>query len=267
MQQLLVSLSTKFGGQVHLMRRHRSPPASAVAESGLALELEALFVGTGHLPPLLDCAPARPASSDSQNDSAFRDNVLSVLGTIPFAAAAAPSGFAATWSDGAGRDPLLRRARPPLRRVPVRAAEDVAGGCSGGSRRAGVWRAGRFLSFADTNASSARKSAFRGWLYDDGGTTAAPPEAQCAGDRTPAECSRCANESARVVPSLKLAHRVSTFCGEAVVVVGYDCCLRVQLVPPPPRWVRVVGHIVLVVDVIVILGGLVFCIKKACDPA
>ncbi|KAL6641224.1 hypothetical protein ACP70R_019405 [Stipagrostis hirtigluma subsp. patula] len=212
----------------------------AVAQSGLALELEALFDGTGHLPPLLDCSPARAASSDSQNDSAFRDKVLSVLGAIPSAAAAAPSGFAAMWSDGAGRDRASASAS-------ARAAATAPRACPPQPRTS--------------------PSAFRGWLYDDGGPTAAPPEAQCSGDRTPAECSRCANESARMVPVLKLAHRVSTFYGEAVVVVGYDCCLRVQLVPPPPRWLRVVGHIALAVDVIVIVGGLVFCIKKACDPA
>ncbi|KAL6641225.1 hypothetical protein ACP70R_019406 [Stipagrostis hirtigluma subsp. patula] len=243
----------------------------AAADSGIALELQAIDA-TDHLPPVLDCSPARPASSDSQSDSAFRDNVLSVLGTIPSAAAAASTGFAAAWSGGAGRDRAFARGLCFAARgrhcaaCLSAAAEDVAGGCSGGSRRAGVWRAGCFLSFADTNASSSHESAFRGWFYDDGGPTDAA-EAQCAGDRTAAECSRCANESARVVPALKLAHRVTTFYGDAVVVVGYHCCLRVQLVPPPPRWWVVAHKILVVVEVVVIVGGLVFCIKKDCGPA
>ncbi|KAL6642907.1 hypothetical protein ACP70R_021088 [Stipagrostis hirtigluma subsp. patula] len=223
----------------------------AAADSGIALELPALNT-TGHVPPLLDCAPARAASFVSQNDSAFRDNVLSVLGTIP--SAAAPSGFAAAWSDGSGADRAFARGLC----IGVRgrhcaaclsaAAEDVADGCSGSSRRAGV-------------------CAFRDWFYDDGGPTGAA-EAQCAGDRTPTECSRCANESARVVPALKLTHRVTTFNGGAVVVVGYDCCLRVQLQSPPPQWWLIVTDIFLAVDVlIIIVGWLGLCIKNRFDPA
>jgi hypothetical protein len=45
------------------------------------------------------------------------------------------------------------------------AAQDVADGCHG--RRGAVWRAGCFLSFADTNASTPREEAWRGWFYDD----------------------------------------------------------------------------------------------------
>ena len=45
------------------------------------------------------------------------------------------------------------------------AAQGVADGCHG--RRGAVWRAGCFLWYADTNASTAREDAWRGWFYDD----------------------------------------------------------------------------------------------------
>jgi hypothetical protein len=60
-------------------------------------------------------------------------------------------------------------------------------------------------------------------------------------NRTAAECSRCLNESAQVVPALKEGRQLSLVHGDAVVVVGYSCYLRVPLFPPPttrlPVWV------------------------------
>ncbi|CAN6287883.1 unnamed protein product [Urochloa humidicola] len=52
--------------------------------------------------------------------------------------------------------------------------------------------------------------------------------------------SRCANESARAVPALKRrGHHLARVHGDAVVVVGYDCYLRVQIDNAlPPWWLR-----------------------------
>ncbi|CAD6213020.1 unnamed protein product [Miscanthus lutarioriparius] len=119
---------------------------------------------------------------------------------------------------------------------------DVADGCHG--RRGAVWRAACFLSYADTNASTAREDAFRGWFYDDNSadgddTPTAALGRECVANRTAAECSRCLNESAKVVPALKEGRRkrkLSLVHGDAVVVVGYSCYLRVPLFPPMPRW-------------------------------
>ena len=62
--------------------------------------------------------------------------------------------------------------------------------------------------------AQAREGAFRGWFYDDDdddyGDDDEPTAAlgsQCAADRTEAECSRCANESAQVVPALEAEGR------------------------------------------------------------
>jgi hypothetical protein len=122
---------------------------------------------------------------------------------------------------------------------------DVATLCNG-SRRGGAWRDGCFASFADTNATSPREEALRLWFYDDddGGDSPTPASALerlCAADREETECARCLNESARVVPELKRRRRLSRVHGDAVVVVGYTCFLRVLLDDPLPRW-RVIGE-------------------------
>ena len=124
---------------------------------------------------------------------------------------------------------LLGRRLP---RVPDR------GGRGNASQRAGVWRSGCFLAYADTSAASAHEDAFRGWFYDDDNVDepTAALGSQCAADRTEAECSRCANESAQVVPALKVGRQLSMVHGDAVVVVGYACYLRVPLFSPMPRW-------------------------------
>ena len=115
------------------------------------------------------------------------------------------------------------------------AAQDVADGCHG--RRGVVWRAGCFLSYADTNASTAREDAWRGWFYDDDSDdTLTAALGTCVANRTAAECSRCLNESAQVVPALKEGRQLSLVHGDVVVVVGYSCYLRVPLSPTKIRW-------------------------------
>lgn len=180
----------------------------AAAGSGTALKLEPTGTSS-HFPPLLDCAPA--ARSSSKNGTAFRANVLSLLAALPSTASSAPTGSAsaATRSGGAGRDRAFARGScfglgaPRGGTSPAdcisclsSAAQDVVSGCGAASRRAGVWRAVCFLSYADTDTSTAREDAFRGWFYDDdyGGGGNAPTAAlgsQCTANRTAAECSRC----------------------------------------------------------------------------
>ncbi|CAD6253715.1 unnamed protein product [Miscanthus lutarioriparius] len=84
------------------------------------------------------------------------------------------------------------------------AAQDVADGCHG--RRGAVWRAGYFLSYADTNASTAREDAWCGWFYDDDSDdtlTAALGTCVAIRDRGGV------NESAQVVPALKEGRQLS----------------------------------------------------------
>jgi hypothetical protein len=210
------------------------------AEPGIALTLEPEDTIL-HFPPLLDCSPA--ASAATPSSSAFRANVLSLLDALPSAAAAAPTGFAA------GRDRAFARGLcfgdGDCLACMSAAAADVATQCNG-SRRGGAWRDGCFASFADTNATSHREEALRLWFYDDddGGDSPTPASALerlCAADREETECARCLNESARVVPELKRRRRLSRVHGDAVVVVGYTCFLRVLLEDPLPRW-RVIGE-------------------------
>ncbi|CAN6298986.1 unnamed protein product [Urochloa humidicola] len=250
----------------------------------LALKVEPTGTST-HSPPLLDCAPAPATAPSSDDDAAFRANVLALLGALPSIAAAAPTGSAVTLSDGAGRDRAFARGSCIALGAPSpgdadclsclsTAAHDVAIGCAG-SRRAGVWRAGCFLSYADTNASTAREDAYRGWFYDDsdGGTpTTALETQQCAADRTAAECSRCLDESSlKVVPALMVGNQLSMVHRDAVVVVGYACFLRVPLVAPQQRWAKYLFRAIDVFDVLVVvlLELLMFCIRTAreLDPA
>jgi hypothetical protein len=67
------------------------------AEPGIALKLDPTGTSS-HIPPLVDCAPAPAARSN--NLSAFRGNVLALLGALPAAAAAAPTGFVADAQSG-----------------------------------------------------------------------------------------------------------------------------------------------------------------------
>jgi hypothetical protein len=197
-----------------------------MAEPGIALTLEPEDTIL-HFPPLLDCSPASAATPSS---SAFRANVLSLLDSLPSAAATAPSRAAS-----ASATATASRAcpAPPPTSPPCATA-------------AGAWRDGCFASFADTNATSPREEALRLWFYDDddGGDSPTPASALerlCAADREETECARCLNESARAVPELKRRRRLSRVHGDAVVVVGYTCFLRVLLDDPLPRW-RVIGE-------------------------
>ncbi|RCV07778.1 hypothetical protein SETIT_1G272800v2 [Setaria italica] len=253
--------------------------AVAAVGPGVALKLEP--TGTiEHFPPLLDCAPT--TASPSRNDSAFHANVLSLLAALPSAAAAAPTGSAFARSGGAGRDCAFARGAcfgfgaprggsfpGDCRSCLSAAAEDVAKGC-GASRRAGAWRAGCFLSYADTNRSTAREDAFRGWFYEDSDDGDSPTVAlgrQCTANRTAAECARCLNESAQVVPALKVGRQLSMVHRDAVVVVGYACYLRVPLFPPTPLWLQYLFGIAGIIDVVALVlaevCGVLFCIRKA----
>ncbi|TVU32242.1 hypothetical protein EJB05_23965, partial [Eragrostis curvula] len=242
-----------------------------MGEPVVAFQLEADNT-TSHFPPLLDCGPASAAPS-----TAFRANVRSLLNALPSAAAAAPTGFATARSPGSGRDRVFARglcfgasgrgeSDGDCLTCLTAAASDVATTCHG-SRRGGTWRAGCFLSFADTNATSAREDAFRGWFYDDGDDDGSSPTAalvsQCADDRTASECSRCLNESALVVPELKQRRQLSQIHGESVVVVGYSCVLRVVFVPPPPQWkIYLYGAIFIAEMIIIAVAGV--CAIRAC---
>ncbi|OEL20859.1 hypothetical protein BAE44_0018122 [Dichanthelium oligosanthes] len=78
---------------------------------------------------------------------------------------------------------------------------------------------------ADADAASAREDAFRGWFYVAPNTTTTPDRA-CAGDGSAADCARCFEDSARAAAALPWLARIR---GEQVLVVGYTCCLRVQI--------------------------------------
>ncbi|RLN09205.1 cysteine-rich receptor-like protein kinase 15 [Panicum miliaceum] len=225
----------------------------------------------------------RPEAGAGRHERTLPANVLSLLGALPSAAAAAPTGSASTRSGGAGRDRAFARGvcfgfgapDGPSSPGDCRSCLSSAAGCGGASRRAGAWRAGCFLSYADTDRPTAREDAFRGWFYDDGGDDAptAALGSQCTANRTAAECARCLNESAQVVPALKEGNGLLMVHGDAVVVVGYACYLRVPLLRPTPRWEQnlfgAIGVIDVVAEVLMEVGGVLFCIKIAreFDPA
>lgn len=185
-------------------------------------------------PPLMDCGPAPAAPVEG--DGAFRANLLSLLGLIPAAAAAAaPAGFVTASLGTTGRDRAFARAlcfdaanrssSSGCRACLSAAARDATGGC-GASRRAGVWRAGCFLAYADTDAASAREDAFRGWFYAGPNTTL--KDGVCTGP----DCARCFEDARRAAAALRWLVRMR---GEEVIVVGYGCCLRVQMSALPMR--------------------------------
>ena len=54
----------------------------------------------------------------------------------------------------------------------------------------------------------AREGTFRGWFYDDGdGAPTAALGSQCRANSTAAECTRCLDESAQVMPALEVEGR------------------------------------------------------------
>ncbi|CAD6340163.1 unnamed protein product [Miscanthus lutarioriparius] len=205
-----------------------------VAEPGIASKPEPIST-LRRVPPLLDCGPA-PVAPAAESDG-FRANLLSILRVIPSAAAAAPAGFVTARSGRTGRDSAFARAlcfgaasnrssssAAACRACLSAAARDATSGC-GASRRAGVWRAGCILGYADTDATSAREDAFFGWFYADSSTTAATlKDGVCAADRTGPDCARCFEDAARAAAALPWLVRLR----REVIVVGYSCCLRVQ---------------------------------------
>ncbi|CAL4925591.1 unnamed protein product [Urochloa decumbens] len=228
-------------------------------QPGIALKLEPADTSS-HFPPLLDCAPAAPS------------NVLGLLGALPSIAAAAPTGFAATNLGAFARGSCFGLGAPggPYHSDCLEclsaAAGDVASGCGAATRRAGC-----FLSYADTNASTAREDAVHGWFYDDSDGGGAPTvtlgSQQCTADRTAAQCSQCLDDSARVVRALMAGNQLSRVHGDAVVVVGYGCYLRVPLFAPEPRWAKYLLGAIDVLDVVLVVllevGGVLFCISEA----
>ncbi|KAL6842253.1 hypothetical protein ACP4OV_027901 [Aristida adscensionis] len=127
----------------------------------------------------LDCpspppspSPSPSPSSPATNSSAFRANVLALLDALP--SAAAPTGFASL-SRGEGADRAFVRgicrgdaALPGDCAAFLRSATNLlAANCTGGGRRrAAAWFDKCLVSYADTNASTARESAYRSILYN-----------------------------------------------------------------------------------------------------
>ncbi|XP_025791633.1 uncharacterized protein LOC112872804 [Panicum hallii] len=160
----------------------------------------------------------------------------------PSIAAAAPGRAAALQSVEAGPDRAFARGfcfgGPPAGSSSAgagaclaclaAAAADVSRGCGNASRRAGVWRSGCFLAYADTGAASAHEDAFRGWFYAGPKTAGALAGGVCVGYRVPADCTRCLYDSLRAAPALGWLSRLR---GDEVIVAGYSCCLRVQKPP------------------------------------
>ncbi|PVH33211.1 hypothetical protein PAHAL_9G596300 [Panicum hallii] len=221
----------------------------------LMLVLVTAGPGIVPLPALLDCAPALSRNDD---DSAFRANVLLLLAALPSAAAAAaPTGFAATpygcRNSAFARGPCFGLGAG--RGSPFSSLGDFPG-TEADSRRAAAWRAVCLLSYADTNTSSAREDAFRGWFYMNGGGAREPMRGRPHdGGVLPVQCI---NDSALVVPALVVVQgrKLSRVRWHAVVVVGYGCYLRVALFAPALRWM---GYDVGFFEVC----GLLFCIKKS----
>ncbi|CAL4997763.1 unnamed protein product [Urochloa decumbens] len=223
-------------------------------------------------------SPAASPSSSSAN-STFWSNVVALLDALP--SAAAPTGFASL-SRGNGTDRAFVRGLCRGDTSPADCADYLRGAalgirisCNSSSRRAGIWYDDGsgvtipapmfcFVSFADTNASTAYESRYRENLHNRGvandkrafestystlmarlatravngsGTTPSsslPPVAPR--DRTAAECDRCLQDSIRQLPRCCYANMGG-------VVLGYDCYLRMEMYtfydlaldsPPPP---------------------------------
>ncbi|KAK3152923.1 hypothetical protein QOZ80_2BG0165370 [Eleusine coracana subsp. coracana] len=224
-----------------------------VAAAVTANPSAALTVGTTsvHHPPLLDYTPA-PSPSMDGGDIAFRANLASALLTTTTSAAAARKGFATAQSGEAGHDHVFARGLcfgavnqsswstgAKCLSCLSAAAMDVATKCNG-SRRGAVWHAGCFLSYADTNASSAHEDAFHGWFYAAAVPNTTILDRECAADRSAADCDRCFHDSARAAAAAALGwwQRIHH---EEVLVVGYACYLRVQIsaLPLGPNYVTV----------------------------
>ncbi|TVT97126.1 hypothetical protein EJB05_57637, partial [Eragrostis curvula] len=133
----------------------------------------ATFAATTNPFTWLDCpspppspSPSPPASSIN---SAFQSNVFALLDALPNAAA--PTGFASL-SGGEGTDRAFVRgicrgdsAPDDCAAYLQSAVLDINGHCNT-NRRAAIWYDKCFLSYADTNASTAYEDAFRQELYN-----------------------------------------------------------------------------------------------------
>ncbi|KAL6660887.1 hypothetical protein ACP70R_000271 [Stipagrostis hirtigluma subsp. patula] len=118
----------------------------------------------------LDCPSPPPSPSGSSSiNSTFQSNVLALLDALP--SAAAPTGFASL-SQGEGGDRAFVRGLCRGDSAPDDCATylqsavlDINGHCNA-NRRAAIWYDKCFLSYADTNASTAYEDGFRQELYN-----------------------------------------------------------------------------------------------------
>ncbi|CAM0951612.1 unnamed protein product [Alopecurus aequalis] len=134
------------------------PPATSDARVQVAK-------GGGYM--FMECHQAAPLSASNASDAdAFRTDLHALLFDLP--TATDPTGFASLHSDNG---PFVRglcfddvsQSQPSSRCAEclTAAAEKSAHEC-GGSRRAGVWSAGCFVAYADSNVSSPQEDAYRG---------------------------------------------------------------------------------------------------------
>uniref|UniRef100_A0A0D3FSX6 Gnk2-homologous domain-containing protein n=1 Tax=Oryza barthii TaxID=65489 RepID=A0A0D3FSX6_9ORYZ len=121
----------------------------------------------------LDCPSPPPSASPSPPSSAinstFQSNVLALLDDLP--SAAGPTGFASL-SRGEGADRAFVRgmcrgdSTPDDCATYLRSAVlDINGHCNS-NRRAAIWYDKCFLSYADTNASTAYENSYHAELYN-----------------------------------------------------------------------------------------------------
>ncbi|CAL4934131.1 unnamed protein product [Urochloa decumbens] len=212
----------------------------AVASLGVAVQ-EHTAAGSGHHhPPLLDCAPPPAPAQPTHNESSFRANLASALAGLPSMVAASSEGLAVLESVDAGPDHAFARGGcfgapgaggPSWAGACVAclkaAARDLAVGRCRGSRRAGAWRDGCFMAYADTGALSGREDAFRGWFYAGGSNTTTlvlAGSGECMGYGAK-DCMRCV-DSLPGAPPLGWLWRLR---GGEVVVVSYTCFLSIKI--------------------------------------
>uniref|UniRef100_A0ACD5WNB0 Uncharacterized protein n=1 Tax=Avena sativa TaxID=4498 RepID=A0ACD5WNB0_AVESA len=266
---------------------------------------------------VVECYPApAPASvpTNATNGTVFGASVLSLLGTLP--SAAAPTGFASLHSGGAfARGLCFGEATPPAcHRCLSLAATSLTSRCGANTHlRAGIWTDGCFASYADANATTAREDAQRqriisvpadaracnatalelkrlaavaqylapraaasgkmlavadaptvAWYYAKRSTVRVL--AQCARDRSAAECDRCIEYSARV--SAACCWGLDPWRdGVVAAVVGFNCYLRFEVSTAPVPLRQRIGMFVkdnpvFIVLFGVIVGGVLLLVQK-----
>ncbi|TVU32238.1 hypothetical protein EJB05_23961, partial [Eragrostis curvula] len=196
--------------------------AVGMVDTGVAAVVEGSTSGQQHHPPLLDCGPVPTTPSKSDDDAVFRANLSSALAEAQSAAATIGRAFAhgACFLSNVSSPAVTRACTACL----SAAARDVIGRCGATSVRAGAWRDECFVSYADSDASTPREDAFRGWFYAGPTTPAALDGGYCVLDST--VCDRCFHDSARAAAAaLGWLQRIH---GEEVLVVGYNCLIRVK---------------------------------------